>query len=342
MKWKIYKLVFAVLIILGALTKSIIAYDASIVSILLSLTVGFVVAWLLQKWGNTSDENCYIVFAFAVAALEILLHGLDLPLGFASTIATAALALITSISYSLWLPWLFFRFTMMTFSTDAAYETAWRLAQVLLFFTVCAQYFVSLEDRQTRTIATAVLSSVLLLYSMNDAVPHNLPVVFVAVPLVYVAKTGARTDSDENVQRSITIGVLLVICMCYLYPHHALVPEDYTSLCADAENTEPCASGMPLTYVTPSCCCKAGFVKMPQKDACVKEWPCQSNFAKAPQQDCCGINRLPDTEALLRGIYQCRCNNEPDNIQHGYDDTTNTCICQPPYTGEFCTVTTST
>ena len=339
--------VVALLVVCGGLLKSLISNEWNTASILITALVAAVMIALYTVKSKAKESVTYIA---AAAAFEVLVYELHIPFNFLATTIILAISAYTNPHKvegdtvklpAVMYPWLFARFIMMTFATDAAYESSWRLAQVLLFFTVLFQ--LRSGNQKSRSAVTAVLVSVWLLYSGNDVVPHDIPIVCIVLPIVYVARVAADSSDKANTgsSQAVLFGVIMTITLCYLWPHHELVVGDDSGPCADVPNTEPCVSGMPLTYVTPSCCCKSGFMKMPKKNACVID-SCQSKLNRAPSQDCCGIKRMPNTEALLYGIYQCRCNNDPVRMQHGYDATANTCLCQAPYTGAYCEYTTST
>ena len=225
--------------------------------------------------------------------------------------------------------WLVFRVIMMVATQDLSHIVLWRLAQAALFVAVISQKTFRV------VISVSVYVIVFVIYSQKDVIPHQIPILLMALPLMYVA---LRAIEDVTFPQAVQTLVVVLIVVCAIYPHHDL-QEIHTNACSSILNTELC-SDMPFqTPITDKCCCKTGFAKMPRQTACVRE-TCVSNLNRDPQKDCCKINRNPETEPFLAGEYMCLCNNQPgQEVQNEFDAVSQSCVCNNGLSGNLCTLT---
>ena len=328
-------------VLLGALIKWCITSNGNLAALVLTsftaLMTGLLLIQLhysnkLQKYAKQFWPGITLV---GVIALEFLLYAEDIFWQILATlfILTCLLLLYKPKNeqfYSILFAWITLRFIFIIITQNLSYIALWHTAQiVLLLIFIIPKQFIAVGS-------ASVFVAVLVLYSYKNVVPHSIPFLLVALPLMYVALLPLQT---KKVIIDVKVLLVIVIITCMLFPHHSVDVKPIDQ-CTTVPNTQICAQYSLQTQITDSCCCKPGFIKMPQQNACVRDL-CLSNFKRDPSKDCCKISRNPETENFLSGEYMCLCNNQPGQITNTFDANTQSCVCNNGLTGDLCNVKTT-
>ena len=318
--WLIYAL------ILSSLAKLSYVLDGNAAIIIISSVAAFACTLYVLNCEKNSVPVAY--WLLGAAAIEMLLYQIALWIQLVVTASVAAgLLASNACSAKDLVPWLGLRFLMVALTSALSYELQWRAAQLCLTLALLC------PPSQQKFVATIAAVAALLLYSGDNVIPHDIPLVLLVFPLLCTLGLVVDDTASANKWSKGFVGMLILVC--FLFPHHKLL-ERTTSACSDVSNAELCQNGQVQLQLSGQCCCRKGFVQMNNEQRCVSQ-ECTANLLANPAQDCCKMPLVAGTSHLLHGPYQCLCNNQPGQPQlHVYDVDTKSCKCKPPAYGTRC------